>query len=465
MSNLQIHREIRRGLGPISPLTSSFEFGSSLASLHSDQESGVRPVSLGEERDENLHRCDRGSVSILVLFMGLIIFALAAMVWNTGKITTSAIEAQTAADTAAYTSAVWTSRAVNMIAATNMHGLRDASAIGVSTAVIFEGAWILTFQTIFLVGTVIPQLTNPFTLASGLAALAVWLAEFIQWIIFVVETGWPVFPIIDIVNLAKHLGEVLSYQQAWVAAVPGLIETQRQQIADYYDCDISLQLGNGSTSIAPPLHRGTPLTCLVPIGLRYIYDAFAEGSWYSDTKIKTTIKIGKAKVGWLIGGLLGAVAAIPALGFTHHVLSSQPGFSPLEIGPFGFGFSIDPATWDDYSVIAVARKRTTNAASKQFPDQPLAFMAPGLFTRSDQLRPAAYSQAETFNAIDGLLPTLKIGGVAPFQIISSIYPWRVWTDWGWQWQPRLTHGANLPNTVFANQGIQLTSFGQSAAQH
>jgi len=465
MNEFTIHRQIRTGFGPVSPLTSSLDFANPLSGLHSDQDTGLRPVAASDGLARNVHRCDRGSVSILVLFMGLVIFALASMVWNTGKITTSKIEAQTAADTAAYTSAVWTSRAVNMIAATNMHALRDASAIGVSTAVIFEGAWILTFQTIFLVGTVIPQLTNPFTLASGLAALAVWLAEFVQWIIFVVETGWPVFPIIDIVNLSIHLTDILAYQSAWVAAVPGLIETQRQQIEDYYDCDVSLRLGNGSSSISPPLHRGTPLTCLVPIGLRYVYDAFAEGSWFSDTKIKTTIKIGKAKAGWLIGGLLGAVAAIPALGLSHHVLSTQPGFSPLEIGPNGLGFSINPSTWDDYSVIAVARKRNSNLTSKQVPDQPLTFMAPGLFTRSGDLRPAAYSQAETFNAIDGLLPTLKIGGVAPLQLISAIYPWRVWTDWGWQWQPRLTHGSNLSAAPFTNQGIELTPFGKNAAMH
>ena len=61
----------------------------------------------------------------------------------------------------------------------------------------------------------------------------------------------------------------------------------------------------------------------------------------------------------------------------------------------------------------------------------LVFMAGGLF--KEPVQPVAYAQAEIFNGIDGLF----------MQYIH--FPYRVWTTWGWHWEPRLTHGSFVPS--------------------
>ncbi|MFT5284745.1 MAG: hypothetical protein ACI8TQ_000902 [Planctomycetota bacterium] len=427
---------------------------------------------------DSLYRCERGSVSILVLFMGLLIFALAAMVWNTGLTTTAKMEAQTAADSASYASAVWTSRAINMITATNMIALRDASALGVSVQVM--ATWIpltvvilanLITTGIAVVSAAVSVIatfgaTAP-ALALAVVQFTIALLEFVNYLLFTIATEAPVTPVLDAIALGKHLGELREYQESWVRVIPGLIEAQRQQFEAYYDCDISLQLGNGSRTITAPLHAGSFGSCAVPIGLRFLYDSFAKGSWNSSTEFKLMPKAG-AKKFWLLGAVFGMLAATPALALNHHVLSTTApnSFPPFfEVGPSGKGFSVDPQTWEDYAIVAVARKRMTNDISSQRPNQPLAYMAPGLFTGADQLRPVAYSQAEAFNPVDGLLSTLKVGGVSPGQIIGNLYPWRVWTDWGWHWQSRLTHGTLLNEGAFADQNVTLTPFGRASAQH
>lgn len=406
-----------------------------------------------------LHRCQRGSVSLLVLFMGLVFYALAAMTWNTGEITAAKIEAQTAADSAAYTSAVWVSRSVNMVTATNQLALRDASAMGVAAAVIVEGTWVLVWQTIYFAQSIAPLLSGlPFTLPALLPLLSAYLADLVQWIIFVAETGWPIMPGIDLYRLGRHLGDLMDYQRAWVAELPGLIAATKAQLEAYYDCDLRLLSGRLSTSIAPPLHRGTPLTCLIPLTARFAYDALASGSWYQDEKLKLMV-IGRGRTGWLVGSLIGYGVGLGMLGFSHHVLSSQPRYSPLEFGPYGAGFSSSPSTWADFTVMASARKRTHNDASRQLPRYPLRFMAPGVFGDADALRPVACAQAETFNGIDGLLSTMNIAGVNVLQPIVSLYPWRVWTDWGWQWQPRLTRTSLIHPELFRGMGVKLVPFG------
>ena len=48
------------------------------------------------------------------------------------------------------------------------------------------------------------------------------------------------------------------------------------------------------------------------------------------------------------------------------------------------------------------------------------------------------------------------------QPILSLYPWRVWTDWGWQWQPRLTHGDLIDPDLFDGLGIATPSLDPAA---
>lgn len=429
-----------------------------LRTVWRDERAGATLPSGTADAGRRLHRCQRGNVSLLVLFMGLVFYALAALAWNTGEITSAKIETQTAADSAAYSSAVWTSRAVNIVVATNMLALRDASAMGVAVAALFEGAWVFGWQTYFFVQNIVPLLSGlPFTLPALLPLLAVYLQDLGQWIHFVIITRWPVYPIKDIVELGIHLSELLRYQQEWVDVLPAVIAEQEAQLEAYYDCDLELVMGNGQSDITAPLHRGTQLTCLIPMTARFAYDALPKGSWYADPILKAIV-IGKGKKGWLIGSLLGYLSGWTTLGQTHHVLSSQPRYSPLEFGTYGTGIKPGPHTWEDFTVVARAQKRLENRDSLQAPRYPLGFMAPGIFGDADPLRPVAYAQAETFNGIDGLVSTANIAGFNVLQPFLSLYPWRVWTDWGWQWQPRLTYGDLVEPGVFDGTGLALPPF-------
>ncbi len=431
-----------------------------LRTLWTDAESGLGAPVAAAPTGARLHRCQRGNVSLLVLFMGLVFYTLTAMTWNTGELTSAKIEAQTAADSAAYTSAVWTSRAVNMIAATNPLALRDASAIGIATAALIEGIWVFGFQTLYFIQNIVPLLSGlPWTLPAIMPLLAAYMADLVLWIDFVIDTGWPVMPIYDMIVLGFHLHDLVTYQGLWVSELPMLIAAQEAQLEAYYDCDVQLRLGNGSPLISPPLHRGTPITCAVPLILRYLYDGLASGSWYQEDTLKLMV-IGRGKTGWLVGWAGGLLTSTLALSFQHHVLKSQPQYSPLEFGPYGTGFITDPRTWADFTVVASARKRTSNESSKQLPRYPLRFMAPGVFGDGDEHRPVAYAQAETFNGIDGLISTVNIGGFNLLQPVLSIYPWRVWTDWGWQWQPRLTHGTLIHPSLFQGTDVGLIPFGR-----
>ena len=246
-------------------------------------ESAGFAVPAATREGARLHRCQRGNVSLLVLFMGLVFYAVIAMTWNTGEVTAAKIETQTAADSAAYTSAVWTSRAVNVVAATNQLALRDASALGVAVAVGIEGIWILAWEIYYFAQYIAPLFSGlPWTAPALAAQLAIWGADMAQFVRFIVETGWPVLPIIDAILLGIHLDTLMAYQSEWIRVLPGLIGDQHLLVEAYYDCDVRLLRGDGSTSIEAPLHAGTPLTCLVPFFARYLYDALAKGSWYDD---------------------------------------------------------------------------------------------------------------------------------------------------------------------------------------
>ena len=81
-----------------------------------------------------LHRCQRGNVTLLYLLFAIFLFVILALVWNTGRASTAALHAQMAADTSAYSAAVFTSRAVNIITGANMLILQNINASIISRA-------------------------------------------------------------------------------------------------------------------------------------------------------------------------------------------------------------------------------------------------------------------------------------------------------------------------------------------
>ncbi|MHC4786666.1 MAG: pilus assembly protein TadG-related protein, partial [Planctomycetota bacterium] len=156
-----------------------------LADLADDDRGGFGlPTSLGTNA-HRLHRCRRGNISILVLVMGLVFFALAAMVWNTGKVTSAKIEAQTAADSAAYASAVWTSRAMNITTGTNMLILRHQTALTAA----FSPLFVAIVPPFILIPTAISSCTTCFTTGVGCVTCTRATAELVLWGTFLVMWG------------------------------------------------------------------------------------------------------------------------------------------------------------------------------------------------------------------------------------------------------------------------------------
>ncbi|MHC4588608.1 MAG: pilus assembly protein TadG-related protein [Planctomycetota bacterium] len=439
-----------------------------LAGLATDDRGGFGlPTSTGTT-SRRLHRCRRGNISILVLIMGLVFYAMAAMVWNTGKVTSAKIEAQTAADAAAYSSAVWMSRAMNVTTGTNMLILRHSTAITAALSPALVLTWLPPVMWAIRVATdCASAFVPPFVgVAKCLATLAQVIQEVISWGAFMVQWGLGMTGLPDII---AGMIDLWTYQLDWVNNIcSNAIEEQRLALQEYYDCEIRIARGDGTYPIRPPLHRGNPLTFLIPYGARCYQESWAsDDSWHNNAFVRPGptppfgITIGRGVLAWRIGFVVTFFINWPATGFLHHIPSSQPQWSPLEIGPAAREL-VDANAWRPFTVIATAQKRDSNATSRQPPRQPLTFMAPGFF--KEPAAPAAYAQAETYNPIDAHL----LGRFLP-------HPWRVWTPWGWQWQARLSHGdpsrfMNVPSSrdslvpgvatttnIFSDLGVRITS--------
>ena len=414
------------------------------------EESGLDlATSVGGEA-ARLHSCQRGQISLLVLFMGLVFYALIALVWNTGEVTSAKMEAQTAADAAAYSSAVWTSRAMNVTAGTNMLILRHLTAAEAAMAgwAVAVGPWIDWSKAInsacaaFGPGAPI-CIAAAWVAVIALEVLPRWVPFMLQWFDGFLRVTLPAAPGGQVTygqNVYGRIVELFLYQQAFIDAVPYAIERQRLALEDYYDCEITLIRGdgaglytNGTSAIAPPLKRGNPLTISAPLVMRSYWELLGNkpdkqgkgGSWYYQNPLKFML-VGNGQAWWTRGVLASLAGHWTALGWFHHVPTTQ-------IGPAEFSPDMPWTGWEEFTVVAAARKRPDNSTSMQPPRQPLGFMAPGIFNRP--VNPVAYAQAETFNGMDGHT-------ILPWKY--SPVPWRVWTTYGWQWQPRLTHGAFFP---------------------
>ena len=456
----------------------------------------------------SIGRCERGSVSILVLFMGLVLFALVALVWNTGEVTTAKIEAQTAADSAAYSSVVWTSRALNLTAATNAQIVNDASAAAVSSAM-YAQALALVIQAGVRTGVDVATLISAASaLASAVAAAAASLgaasgavvaatakvvtaaihvgqsiSDLILAFQIVDDIGGFIQPVKDTIKLGEHLRALGAYQKAWLLATPVLIDEQRKQLERYYDCDIALMhppghqldqaegpVGDAKGLIRPPLCTGDALNIFTPLALRLIYDLYGKSGtnagWYHDERLRDfkRIPVKPLPVAFHLAAGVAFGAQLLVASGNYHTLTTAWGIG--EYGPYGSG---GHDRWPDYTVLAIASKRTSNDNSKQMPSRPLNLMASQIFGESRDVRPVAYATAETFNGVDGFLSVFDINGFKPFQELGVIYPWRMWTDWGWQWAGRLSHTSDLfvrdAANAFEAMGFKVKAGSRAAAVH
>ncbi len=434
--------------------------------LHRDERSGFRVVGILGGEIRRFHRAQRGVTSLLFLLLGFVFYAVAALVFNTGVATQARIQAQTAADTAAYSSAVWQARCVNTITGTNMLILRNGTAHMAASGVLTASTmpWYYWYKWAKEKAEITAAAIATVAAAGCLVAYPIcWAAEYeaaynpalAAWwaFLFATEIGPHYLPFVaaalptataKVATLAflRRISTLYEHQEAWLVATPKAIEEQRKRIAEYYKCDIHLSqsvphdLRNTApwdkkkpTEILPPLKpastvygRGTTIALLTG---RFWVPPYHDSGWYHHKHIKK-IKHGKGRRCFAVGALAGQATVVGIYGAKHHTLTTS---GLLEGSPSSL------EDWKAFSVVAAARLNRSSRGR---------LMAPGIF--SDPIAPGdvviAYAQAETYNGIDGRGQTIPVVG----QILKAV-PFRVWTSFGWQWQARLTWGDQLANAL------------------
>ena len=260
------------------------------------------------------------------------------------------------------------------------------------------------------------------------------------------------------------------------------ILAQLASIEDYYDCDIYLALvGNPDGGLELPIQEATWGDVSIPFAVRTFEDILAAGSWYQDglngtengesppkiqhwknykkgppksgytllkscdqcftkkandpmakyffTKAPFPLKAETVYLAFYIAQMMARLAE------TDKVRASLTGNTYALSGATGVELEETPyLNLDQYTIIAVARKRSDNSHSQEPPLNPFQNMAPTVFGETT-VNSIAYGVAEVGNPTDGTM--YAIGGQTLMTALSA-YPWRLWTDWGWQWQPRLT---------------------------
>jgi len=268
----------------------------------------------------------------------------------------------------------------------------------------------------------------PFNLAC-LAAIGIRIAiEVPSYISFLVRSIGTALSTILSNTLPNRIREIHRFQEAVVRATPNAIAAQERNLENFYGVDIRLTVpGRSDGFVTPPLKKGNFLsTALVVAGRFFTRDS----NWPSEGNFGSFNSVGKAKTLW--NGTAGITIALMAAvhGSRNYVLTSQSG--PLEYGPSNL------TRRREFSVVATAVERNASAGKLVMP---AIFSSP--ISPQDQI--IAYAQAETYNGIDGRLSQLGV---------PIPYPFRVWTTWGWQWQPRLTRGDQFRSAFLGDSSMR-----------
>jgi len=357
-------------------------------------------------RLKSLHRSERGSMTLFFLAISLMFFALIALVWNTGRITSARMRVQAVADAAAYSSAVWTSRGVNLVTGANMMMVRNASAhvAAVSTQAVIAGVpanWSQALAEAALcnppqpcIDAVLAQIAVEAPILSALIARSA--TESSQ----AVATN----------KFLDRVEELSDFEVALVSAIPDAIEAQRDRLEDYYGVSIRLtRPGFGNGEVLAPLVTGTTESFATALSLRFFG---SDNHLPSEMNFAGMDPLGKANQIW--NDTAAATIAAIAPGIVHFVLPTQNG--AVEEGPQ------TAEQRAHFTVVATAVLENVSAGR---------IVAPSIFPDGVNVEDVliAFAQAETYNPIEARLRAFNSDLPTPY---------RVWTTWGWSWQPRLT---------------------------
>lgn len=459
--------------------------------LLDDERSGSDLVGVAATGALRLHRSRKGNMSIFFIFMYLGFFTASAMVWNTGHTISASIHNQAAADAAAYNAAVWNARCVNQIVATNMLIMRHVSAQTVYDCL---AMWSLTGA----VGVPLAWLAHiaqvtaglPWTLGQLIAdGIRIATVEVPAWInvtftngMLPAMVGGHSFPFRFFIPpagpqppLLRRVQDFRNYQTAWINATPGAIDAHRRQLERYYGktirltrpprSDLSDQINNNAIAAARNGQVTPPLVLVDgwqngadwgPVAITWLFQFMAhrwwpvpntnapgflpnDNNWYQNQI--NNIQLGRGLAFWL------AASALPPI-FTPlfnlhgwHTIPTQSRrvleFQTRDgVGDTNSNDDDVDQEWADFSVVAtVSDKAKTQRDMFAFPPVSNHLVAPGVFTKPVAPRDTliSYAEAEVFHGISQTL----LPGVIP------IPSWRMWSTWGWGWEPRLSRGRHL----------------------
>jgi hypothetical protein len=394
---------------------------SRLAQLIDAEDSGCRFPSTSLASIRRLHADRRGAISVLFILLSFVFFTGLAATWNTGKATSARLHTQIVADTAAYGAATWMSRGMNQITATNILIQRNATAFGIAFDCMPMGiVWAILVIKNWIEAVEEACAACLLACAACGAAMAAYIAAVEVPIMVAFFAGTLPEAIPGLMEFPQRITALKDYQDAWVEAIPKAIEDQREKFEEYYGTKIRYtQPGNGEGEVKLPVEEGNLLTCMFP----YMYRFYQKDHNIPDDYNFNIIAVGKGEDEWEKLYHVGMVLGWLLNGMSHYVLTTQTAM-----------FEQPPNTleeWQDFSVIATAMSENVSEDYR---------VAPGLFdwAYSPDDVMIAYAQAETYNAPSEVMSKVPVLGV-----LADIFPFRVWTFLGWEWQPRLALGDQL----------------------
>ncbi len=361
------------------------------------------------------HADTRGFMHLLTGVLLLVIIAALALVINTGRATSSKMHMQTAADAAAHSAAVVTSRTVNLVTATNINIVRTGSAEALAWAVWPTVAEIVDNweEAISSAGWFAP------VVAARIAAL-----EAPQLAKFIAKAGPTGARQMASRSLIKRIKKINTWQKDILAATPGIVEDQRAKIEDFYGVQIKLaQLGSSDGRVRAPVRspRGMEERLLT---IAYLLEQRIKTDRQGWDGTLSRIHYGRGSDVWARWtSAMGALVAFDIRG-RFIVLDTHDGFMEKKPKRQERNYA--------FAVTAIAR-------------HPEGLSEPRVFSGLNR-RPfnrtgsaMAIAQAETFHLADE-------GQQIPFH-------WRVWSTCGWQWQPRLTFARALPKLLERDRAL------------
>lgn len=392
-----------------------------LGRLVLEESSGCVVPAAAADSFVRLHQDRRGAISVLFILLSFVFFTGLAAVWNTGKATSVRLHNQNVADTAAYGAATWMSRGMNQITATNILIERNATAWAISFDVMPLGiVWAILVIKNWVNAVKDACAACLIACAACGAAMAAYIAAVEVPIMVAFFAGTLPYAIPGLADFTQRVSELKDYQDAWVKAIPEVIEEQREKFEDYYGTKIRYtQPGGDEGEVKLPVEEGNLLTFMIP----YMYRFYQKDHNIPDDYNFNVIAVGKGEDEWdklyHIGMLLSWLIHSPQ----HYVLTTQLG--PFEQPPTSL------EDWEDFTVIATAMSENISEDYR---------VAPGLFdwAYSPDDVMVSYAQAETYNA-----PSEVASEIPLLSFVADLYPFRVWTFLGWEWQPRLTMGDQL----------------------